>query len=56
LSNRFGVELSFACELKKLLTNENIALIKYSKGDTSIHIDAAEEFGCWDPDFRLEMA
>lgn len=31
--------------------NENIALIKYSRGGTSIHCDAAGNFGCWDPGF-----
>ncbi|QGY47352.1 hypothetical protein GM418_27900 [Maribellus comscasis] len=51
LSERFGIELTFASELKKMLPGENIALIKYSKGGTSIHIDAAEDFGCWDPDY-----
>ncbi len=51
LSDRFGVELTFAREMKRLLPNKNIALIKYSKGGTSIHIKAAGDFGCWDPDF-----
>ena len=51
LSDRFGIENTFAHEIKKLMPNENIALIKYSRGGTSIHIDAASQFGCWDPDF-----
>ncbi len=51
LSDRFGVEITFAHEMKKMFPNENIALIKYSRGGTSIHIDAAGPFGCWDPDF-----
>ncbi|MEZ5105727.1 MAG: sialate O-acetylesterase [Draconibacterium sp.] len=51
LSDRFGIELTFAREMKRLFPNENIALIKYSKGGTSIHIKAAGDFGCWDPDF-----
>ena len=51
LSDRFGIELTFARELQNLLPDENIALIKYSRGGTSIHIDAAGDFGCWDPDF-----
>lgn len=49
--DRFGVELTFARRLKELMPNENIALIKYSRGGTSIHIEAAGNFGCWDPDF-----
>ena len=48
---RFGVELSFAKKLKELRPDENIALVKYSKGGTSIAIEAARNFGCWDPDF-----
>ena len=51
LSDRFGIELTFAREMKKMFPDENIALIKYSRGGTSIHIDAAGNFGCWDPDF-----
>jgi hypothetical protein len=50
-SDRFGIEITFALEMKKRFPNENIALIKYSRGGTSIHIDAAGPFGCWDPDF-----
>lgn len=52
LSDRFGIEITFAREMKKMYPNENIALIKYSRGGTSIHIDAAGPFGCWDPDFK----
>lgn len=51
LSGRFGIELTFAREMQKLMPGENIALIKYSKGGTSIHIKAAGQFGCWDPDY-----
>ena len=54
LSNRFGVEITFARELKRLLPDENIALIKYSEGGTSIPPDAAGKFGCPDPDFTVE--
>lgn len=50
-SDRFGIELTFAREMKRLFPNENITLIKYSKGGTSIAIKAAGDFGCWDPDF-----
>ena len=49
---RFGCELSFAAELKRLRPNENIAIIKYSRGGTSIATEAARHFGCWDPDFE----
>ncbi len=51
-SNRFGVEITFAHEIKKAYPGEKIAIIKYSRGGTSIHVDAARNFGCWDPDFK----
>ncbi len=53
LSNEFGLELTFATEMQKLYPNYNIALIKYSRGGTSIHKDAAGPFGCWEPDFTV---
>jgi hypothetical protein len=51
-SERFGVELSLARYLTQLHPDQNIALIKYSRGGTSIDIEAAAQFGCWDPDFQ----
>jgi hypothetical protein len=45
------VELTFARRLQELDPEGSIALIKYSRGGTSIAIEAAGEFGCWDPDF-----
>lgn len=51
-SNRFGAELSFASAIKKQFPSKKIALIKYSRGGTSIDSLAAAGFGCWDPDFR----
>ena len=55
LSDRFGVELTFAQTLKKLDPDSNIALIKYSRGGTSLAADAeaATRFGCWEPDFQM---
>lgn len=52
-SDRFGAELTFARKLKELHPDQNIALLKYSRGGTSIDADAgaAERFGCWDPDW-----
>jgi len=52
LSDRFGVELSFAKKLQELYPNEKIAIIKYSKGGTSIDSLAAENFGSWEPDYK----
>ena len=51
-SDRFGVELSFAARLQELYPNEKIAIIKYSKGGTSIDSLAARHFGSWEPDYR----
>ncbi|MCA9190876.1 MAG: hypothetical protein KDB03_03900 [Planctomycetales bacterium] len=53
-SDRFGVELTFARRLQELSPGANIAIIKYSRGGTSIAADAtaATRFGCWEPDFH----
>jgi iduronate 2-sulfatase len=50
-SDRFGIELAFAQRLKELLPDQKFALIKYSRGGTSIGVSAAGNFGCWEPDF-----
>lgn len=50
-SGRFGVELTFARRMKELYPDRRIALIKYSRGGTSIDEAAAGKFGCWEPDF-----
>ena len=51
-SKRFGVELSFARQLQQQYPDRRIAIIKYSRGGTSIDIRAAGGFGCWEPDFN----
>jgi hypothetical protein len=50
-ADRFGLELSFAEELSKLYPDEKIAIIKYSRGGTSIDCDASYA-GCWEPGFH----
>jgi hypothetical protein len=50
-SDRFGVELTFARTLRSLDPDAHIAIIKYSRGGSSIDCAAAGTFGCWDPDF-----
>ncbi|TFH26518.1 MAG: hypothetical protein E4H10_06790 [Bacteroidia bacterium] len=52
LSDRFGVELTLAQRLQELCEGERIALVKYSRGGSSIDSLAAGRFGCWDPDFN----
>ncbi len=50
-SDRFGVELTFARTLQKLDPDARIAIIKYSKGGSSIDREAAKYSGCWAPDY-----
>ena len=51
LSNRFGLELSFARELMSIYPDEKVAIIKYSVGGTSIDTLAVTNKGNWDPDY-----
>lgn len=51
LSDRFGIELSFAKKLQELYPNEKIALIKYSRGGSSIDSLAAGQYGSWEVDY-----
>jgi hypothetical protein len=51
-SNRFGMELSMAARLQELYPGERIAIIKYSRGGTSIDSLATGRFGCWEPDYQ----
>ncbi|UCD23071.1 MAG: hypothetical protein JSW51_08360 [Gemmatimonadota bacterium] len=48
-SDRFGIEITFAQRLREVYPDENIAIIKYSRGGTSIDSAAAGNFGSWDP-------
>lgn len=50
-SDRFGVELTFAGKIRELFPGEKVAIIKYSKGGTSIDTSAADIFGCWLPGY-----
>lgn len=52
LSNRFGIELSFAKSLQKMYPNEKIAIIKYARSGSSLDSLAAWTFGSWEPDFN----
>ena len=52
LSDRFGIELSFAKRMQELYPNEKIALIKYSRNGSSIDSLAASTFGSWEADFN----
>jgi hypothetical protein len=50
-SERFGPELTFGRQLKRLRPDAHIAIIKYARGGASIAVDAAGPYGCWDPDY-----
>jgi hypothetical protein len=54
LSNRFGVELSFAKKMQALYPKDKIAIIKYSKGATSIDAVTSRKSSCWEPDYKSE--
>jgi hypothetical protein len=50
-SDKFGIELSFARTMREFQPEQAIALFKYAKGGASIHPDAANIYGSWNPDF-----
>ncbi|WP_111708260.1 sialate O-acetylesterase [Lutibacter citreus] len=50
LSDRFGVELSFSKKMQELYPNQKIAIIKYSRGGSSIHLKGSKG-KTWDPDY-----
>ena len=52
LSDRFGPELSFGKAMAALNPNSHIAIIKYSRGGTSL-LEGASGYGNWEPDSEL---
>jgi hypothetical protein len=52
LSDRFGVELSFAKKLQELYPNQKLAIIKYARNGSSIDSSGTVYFGAWEPDFK----
>ncbi len=53
LSDRFGSEIGFAARLREKNPKANVAIVKYSRGGTSIDVASRGPFGCWDPDYNL---
>jgi len=51
-SDRFGIELALAASLSNRYPDYPIALIKYSRGGTSIDSLATGNFGNWEPDWQ----
>jgi gluconolactonase len=54
LSDRFGVELSFARTLLSRRPGRKLAIIKYARNGSSIDARAAAHWGCWEPDFEAK--
>ena len=54
LSDRFGIELSFARKLQQLSAGRRIAIFKYAKGGATIHPNTPDDWGCWDPDYEQD--
>ncbi len=52
-SDRFGLELTFAARLRGLFPADHVALIKYSRGGSSIDT-TADGNGTWDPDYDVD--
>ena len=48
---RFGVEQTFALRLRELAPESNVAIVKYSRGGTSIDAEAARDYGSWDSEY-----
>ena len=48
-SDRFGAELSFGHRIAELNPGANIAIVKYSRGGTPLHIDG-KGYGSWHPE------
>jgi len=54
LSGRFGPELTFAHRMRELNPDLPIAIVKYSRGGSSLALDASG-YGTWDPDYEDEF-
>ena len=54
LSDRFGVELSFAKKLSELYPNDKIAIIKYARNGSSLDSLSARQFGSWEVAYKAE--
>ncbi|WP_298151686.1 sialate O-acetylesterase [Flavobacterium sp.] len=52
LSDRFGIEITFAKRLSELYPRQKIAIIKYARNGSSIDSIVKGDFGCWEPDYK----
>ena len=51
LSDKFGPELGFANRITELMPDDNIAILKYAKGGTSL-ANHGSRWGTWAPDYN----
>lgn len=54
LSDRFGIELTFAKTLQELFPGEKIAIIKYARNGSGLDSLATGPFGCWEPEYKAK--
>ncbi|MEM9082057.1 MAG: sialate O-acetylesterase [Planctomycetota bacterium] len=55
IDNHFGPELMFAWRMNELRPDEGFAIVKYSRGGSSLDVRGAEPWGTWDPEDDREM-
>ncbi len=54
LGERFGAEITFATRLRTDDGARPVAIIKYSRGGSSLARDVSGDYGDWDPDYPAE--
>lgn len=54
LGSRFGAEITFATRLRADDSSRPIAIIKYSRGGSSLARDISGDYGDWDPDYPAD--
>lgn len=52
LSDKFGIELSFAKKIRETYPAKKIAIIKYTRNGSSLDSIGTNNFGSWDPDYK----
>ncbi len=52
LSDRFGIELTFARRMQELFPGEKIAIVKYARNGSGLDSLATGPFGCWEPEYK----
>ncbi len=52
LSDRFGIEISFAKKIRETYPTKKIAIIKYTRNGSSLDSIGTNNFGSWEPDYK----